>query len=456
MGLKLKVKFKKFKKSVKKVAKKIGKVIKKIAKFTGIDKVVRKIGRGIKKAFVSFGKFMNKIGVVGQIAMMFILPGIGSALMGGLASFGTAAAASSNFLVKGLGHLATYAHTAVSTVGNVFSNVTRGVMDTLGNFGKTLGKKMGFNTTGADKFFGAGDSAFSRSFTNSDVSRFQNLTLGEEAYQKKLLSGMEKINTEAALNAAADVSNVIPEGTLNAQQSGIGMTDAEIIEFNKTAIDGGVTSIGPEGVVELQPDIGSMSPVTNPQVTLDPSLTSSQMSAVDPSQLVDPNAILNAQPDTRSLLQKVGDGTVDYAKGLYESGKGKVASGVDVITDPEKLIDFGVDKGGDALNTTGKAYATMRAKEEAYKDVYDGEIDPRTPIYNVDNTSYRTYIPEFDTAAAGQTGSGYSDISNQYESLAYSGNQYGNTAYQMDYGYNSYMNRASSNSQFNPNNWGAA
>ena len=50
----------------------------------GVKKTFKKIGRGIKKAFKSFGKFMGKIGIVGQIAMMFILPGIGNAMMGTL------------------------------------------------------------------------------------------------------------------------------------------------------------------------------------------------------------------------------------------------------------------------------------------------------------------------------------------------------------------------------------
>ena len=46
----------------------------------GLKKGVKKIGKGIKSAFKKFGKFMNKIGILGQIAMMFILPGIGQAL----------------------------------------------------------------------------------------------------------------------------------------------------------------------------------------------------------------------------------------------------------------------------------------------------------------------------------------------------------------------------------------
>jgi len=49
-----------------------------------LRKSFKKIGNGIKSAFMKFGKFMGKIGVVGQIAMMFILPGIGAALLKGV------------------------------------------------------------------------------------------------------------------------------------------------------------------------------------------------------------------------------------------------------------------------------------------------------------------------------------------------------------------------------------
>jgi hypothetical protein len=61
----------------------------------GIKKVFSKIGRAIKKQFKRFGKFMNKIGVLGQIAMMFILPGIGNALLSGISgAFGSLVGAS--------------------------------------------------------------------------------------------------------------------------------------------------------------------------------------------------------------------------------------------------------------------------------------------------------------------------------------------------------------------------
>jgi hypothetical protein len=49
----------------------------------------KKIGKGVKKVFKKFGKFMGKIGIVGQIAMMFVLPGIGAALAKGFGALWT-------------------------------------------------------------------------------------------------------------------------------------------------------------------------------------------------------------------------------------------------------------------------------------------------------------------------------------------------------------------------------
>ena len=83
--------------------------------FKGVGKVFKKIGKGIKKVAMKVGKFMNKIGIVGQIAMAFILPGIGAALMNGLG--GAAASMVANTfggitgaIVKGAGHVLNAAH----------------------------------------------------------------------------------------------------------------------------------------------------------------------------------------------------------------------------------------------------------------------------------------------------------------------------------------------------------
>ena len=66
--------------------KKLGKKI-----WKGVKKVGKKIGRGFKKAFNEVGKAFGKLGPLGTIAMMFILPGLGSAIWNGLGNMiGTA------------------------------------------------------------------------------------------------------------------------------------------------------------------------------------------------------------------------------------------------------------------------------------------------------------------------------------------------------------------------------
>tara|TARA_R110000824_G_scaffold75027_5_gene190572 strand:- start:636 stop:1829 length:1194 start_codon:yes stop_codon:yes gene_type:complete len=120
--------------------------------FRGVKKVFKKIGKGIKKVFKGVGKFMDKIGIVGQIALMFLPLG---PLLGGL--------------LKGVGGMAAKALTAMGPIGtsilngakfviskgaefagavkNTFKTVTDGVATFASEFTKTSLNKMGFNPT---------------------------------------------------------------------------------------------------------------------------------------------------------------------------------------------------------------------------------------------------------------------------------------------------------------------
>ena len=131
--------------------------------FKGVGKVFKKIGRGIKKVAGKVGKFMNKIGIVGQIAMAFILPGIGAALMNGLGGMATSMIANTfggigGAIVRGAGHVINAAHKFVTVGKNAFNTVTSGVSKFVGEFGKTaLNKIPGINIQSASKnFFGSG------------------------------------------------------------------------------------------------------------------------------------------------------------------------------------------------------------------------------------------------------------------------------------------------------------
>ena len=65
------------------IFKAIGKV------FKGVGKVFKGIGKGIMKAFKSVGKFINKLGIFGQIGMALIMPGIANFALSSLSSLGS-------------------------------------------------------------------------------------------------------------------------------------------------------------------------------------------------------------------------------------------------------------------------------------------------------------------------------------------------------------------------------
>ena len=120
-----------------------GKYLKKIGK--GIKKVVKKIGKGIKKVVGKIGAAIGKLGVIGQIGMMFLMPYAMSGLssffggVGGKIATWSANLATSNPLVsKFLGAV----HKAGSMAVNAYNTVTTAIgngVDRVGNFFKGKG-----------------------------------------------------------------------------------------------------------------------------------------------------------------------------------------------------------------------------------------------------------------------------------------------------------------------------
>ena len=105
----------------------------------------KKIGKTVKKGFKKFGKFMGKFGILGQLAMSFILPGIGGMFVKGLGSMlgvgsnitslSTLAgnlAGSTSTIAKVAGHALEYGRIAVNAATAPFKTVTSLVT----NFGK--------------------------------------------------------------------------------------------------------------------------------------------------------------------------------------------------------------------------------------------------------------------------------------------------------------------------------
>ena len=84
-----------------------------------LRKTVKKIGKAIKKVVKKVGKAFGKLGIVGQIGMMFLMPHLG-AMWGNIGSW---AAQGSNILQRAVGVI----HRAGTAVGNAYQTVTQAI-----------------------------------------------------------------------------------------------------------------------------------------------------------------------------------------------------------------------------------------------------------------------------------------------------------------------------------------
>jgi hypothetical protein len=190
----------------------------------GIKKTVKKIFKPIKSVFKKVGKFMNKIGIVGQLAMSFILPGIGNALMAG---FGSATAALAGGALGSIGKAAGWvlgkAGTFAKTIATGFKTVTGAVTDFIGTTAKYVGGKLGIGTTqtfgqafGSEGFAGRLTDSFSKlgdqasNFWNSTTADFADrglMTVAEKTAADLAAFGGTKAAEGVAVQSAAPVTD---------------------------------------------------------------------------------------------------------------------------------------------------------------------------------------------------------------------------------------------------------
>jgi len=165
-----------------------GKFLKKAWK--GVKKVVKKIGRGIKTVAKGFMKAVGKLGVVGQLGLMFFMPYAVGALSN---MFGNMIGAAGNWLGataqsltsgssvigKALGHTMNAIHAVGSGVGHVYSTITETISGAVNAFADSTGLGKGFDAVGnffhekvvnpTKQFFGFEASAYQPMF-DVDVS----------------------------------------------------------------------------------------------------------------------------------------------------------------------------------------------------------------------------------------------------------------------------------------------
>jgi len=105
------------------------KLFKKIGKF--VKRGLKKVGSFFKRAFKGVGKFIGKLGPVGMLGMMLIMPQLGS----WWSQFGEWAGTLAQPFKFGMKAI----HEAGSLVGKAYSTITEGIDSIVGGFADTVG-----------------------------------------------------------------------------------------------------------------------------------------------------------------------------------------------------------------------------------------------------------------------------------------------------------------------------
>jgi len=199
--------------------------------FKGVKKVFKKIGRGIKKIAGKIGKFMNKIGIVGQIAMSFLLPGLGE-ILGAMTS---TMMGSANALVSGMGNFLNGAINIATKAGGIVKDIGSGIVKVIG---KTIGATINA-IPGGSKFTG-----FLKDLTAGKLDMTADAFLGKDG---TLLGDGGLLGTvkNEALNIKAGVGDLFSMDTLKGKNIYADKYEKDLV--NKAFDSSDLGDIGSEG-----------------------------------------------------------------------------------------------------------------------------------------------------------------------------------------------------------------
>ncbi len=295
----------------------------------GVKKGFKKLFKPIKSVFKSIGKFMNKIGIVGQIAMMFIpIPGLGALMsgLGGMVSsaantlIGVAGKGIGGAIARGAGHVLKMAHTVGGKISQGFKTITDGVKSFVGNTGKYLANKIpGVSIEGAPtSFFGKGsESVLGR--TGANINKNLDVLFGRQVLPASTpLNNVKAPTTDLKTIEAPAQTGVLDEATGK-------------VDFGKQEFGVGTESVGtgmPDARNALSPNSSYQN---NMQAQFDASLQSEvpYRSGSLTTQVPDmggQGVLASKQP---SLLERIGTGIAEAPGKLFDyvtdTGEGGLA-----------------------------------------------------------------------------------------------------------------------------------
>jgi len=345
----------------------------------GVKKGFKTLFKPIKSVFKTIGKFMNKIGIVGQIAMMFIpIPGLGalmSSMGGALQGVAGTLGASSNIIAQGAGKLLSGALKVGTKIGQGFKTITEGVKTFVGNTGKYLANKIpGVNIAGAPKsFFGPGsESVLGR--TSASISKNMDTLFG-----RQVLPASTPLNNVKA--PTADLKTIEAPAQTGVLDEATGKVD-----FGKQEFGVGTESVGtgmPDARNALSPNSSYQN---NMQAQFDASLQ--------------PEVPYRSGSLTTQVPDMAGQGVTAAPK---QSILGKIGTGI--MEAPGKFGDY-VTRPGDGLRADllSKAQALP---EKVFDQALMGTVNNKLFAPDAPEQYSQGYAPiQTDSYAASQLAGG--------------------------------------------------
>jgi len=346
--------------------------------FKKVKKGFKSIGKGIKSAFKKIGKFMGKIGIVGQLALMFtpvgammgnLFSGIGNVagqafrgVTGALAQGGKIAQAAGKVLEAG-GSFAKAGHSA-------FKTVTEGVTTFIREFSGAALNKMGISTDIASKDFTAAWNATQDSVLKNSKNIMVNF---ENAINGRMPTAAQQAALDAKKATAEITKSEYVESKTKAMQDQAAKFPDSIDERFKSSDDFSLTT---SGDMPQQSSLGSQSSSAIDPITNKPYDTSNTME----------NYGLDTAPPQKSLLGKV----TDYASTKYKEF-------LDDRPLSEAITEEGIDYLGEQVAKIPDEITGL-GKQRLYQNI---GLEAKPEAANV----YYGAVAQFDTAPAGTYGS---------------------------------------------------
>lgn len=230
--------------------------------FKKVKKGFKSIGKGIKSAFKKIGKFMGKIGIVGQLALMFTPVG---AMMGNMfASIGnvagqafrgvTGALAQGGKIAQAAGKVLEAGGSFAKAGHSAFKTVTEGVTTFIREFSGAALNKMGISTDIVSKDFTAAWNATQDSVLKNSKNimvNFENAINGrmptaaqqaaldaKKAEAKITKSDYVESKTKAMQEQASKFPDSIDERFKPLDDLTAGAKPEDILEYEDYAVDG--------------------------------------------------------------------------------------------------------------------------------------------------------------------------------------------------------------------------